>query len=139
MHIYSFHDYIWRGIIAKNGTSVCHALCVPIGESIESEMEVPEFKDRVGVAKLNDGTNMFLVPPLDFIRKLLIVDGLACIYDFVIKSAPHTPSVTSVPPESYQPRYMTLLQVSNFQQSSSGEGIAGASADMTTSDVTVLP
>lgn len=32
------HDYIWRGVIAKGGTPVCHARCVPIGERIESEM-----------------------------------------------------------------------------------------------------
>ena len=31
-------DFIWRGVIAKGGTPVCHARCVPIGKGIESEL-----------------------------------------------------------------------------------------------------
>ena len=31
-------DYVWRGIIAKGGSLICHARCVPIGEGISSEM-----------------------------------------------------------------------------------------------------
>jgi len=33
---YSGHDYIWHGIIAKNGKLVCRIVSVPIGISIES-------------------------------------------------------------------------------------------------------
>lgn len=29
---------IWRGVIAKGGTSVCNARCVAVGKGIESEM-----------------------------------------------------------------------------------------------------
>lgn len=32
------HDYMWRGVIAKGGTSVCNARCVAVGRGIESEM-----------------------------------------------------------------------------------------------------
>ena len=35
---YPDHDYIWRGVIAKGGTPVCRARCVPVGEGIEFEM-----------------------------------------------------------------------------------------------------
>ena len=31
-------DHIWRGIIAKGGTPVCHARCVPIGKGIATEL-----------------------------------------------------------------------------------------------------
>lgn len=31
-------DFIWRGVIAKGGTPVCHARCVPIGKGIETEL-----------------------------------------------------------------------------------------------------
>ncbi|KAK4778458.1 hypothetical protein SAY86_005986 [Trapa natans] len=33
-------DYIWRGLIAKGGTPVCHARCIPIGEGLS--IEIPE-------------------------------------------------------------------------------------------------
>ena len=36
--VHSDHDYIWRGIIAKGGTPVCHARCVPIGKGVGSEL-----------------------------------------------------------------------------------------------------
>lgn len=32
------NDYIWRGTIAKGGTPVCHARCVPIGKGIGNEL-----------------------------------------------------------------------------------------------------
>jgi len=31
-------DFIWRGVIAKGGTPVCHARCIPIGKGLESEL-----------------------------------------------------------------------------------------------------
>ncbi|KAK6780102.1 hypothetical protein RDI58_022286 [Solanum bulbocastanum] len=46
---------------------------------------------------------MFLVEPSDFIKMVLKVDGPACLYDVVLKFAP---SGTSLPPESYLPRYV---------------------------------
>lgn len=32
------NDQCWRGIIAKGGTPVCHARCIPIGKGIDSQM-----------------------------------------------------------------------------------------------------
>ncbi|CAN6725237.1 unnamed protein product [Malus baccata var. baccata] len=32
------NDFIWRGTIAKGGTPVCHARCVPIGKGIGNEL-----------------------------------------------------------------------------------------------------
>ncbi|WMV32960.1 hypothetical protein MTR67_026345 [Solanum verrucosum] len=102
-------------------------------------------KDLVGVEKLDGGTNMFLVPPLDFIKKVLKVDGPTCFYLMVLKSTPHTPSGKSLPLESYQPRYVDapeitsskvsqvrsfltndlITSLSKFQPSSSVEGTTG--------------
>ena len=31
-------DHIWRGVIAKGGTPVCRARCVPIGKGIGTEL-----------------------------------------------------------------------------------------------------
>ncbi|WMV32991.1 hypothetical protein MTR67_026376 [Solanum verrucosum] len=156
---YSAH--IWRGIIARKGTSLCRAVCVPTGESVRFELpdivncsarmrldkltihysnaavgfniffflrdtdkdfaSYTEFlwylsaKDRVEVAKLCDGTHMFLVPPSDFIRKVLKVDGPACLYGVVLKYAPHTTSGTSLPLESYQPQYVDVPEITSSQ------------------------
>ena len=107
-------------------------------------------RDRVGVAKLDDGTNMYLVPLSEFIRKVLKVDGPPCLYGVVLKSAP------SGTPESYQPRAPQLTashfaqarlllasdiieSLSNLQPSGRLEGTAGASAGMPASDITVAP
>lgn len=32
------NDFIWRGTIAKGGTPVCHARCVPIGKGLANEL-----------------------------------------------------------------------------------------------------
>uniref|UniRef100_M1DP89 RNA recognition motif-containing protein n=1 Tax=Solanum tuberosum TaxID=4113 RepID=M1DP89_SOLTU len=156
---YSAH--IWCGIIARKGTSLCRAVCVPTGESVRFELpdivnwsartrldkltvhysnaavgfnivfflpdtnkdfsSYTEFlrylsaKDRVEVAKLCDGTHMFLVPPSDFIRKVLKVDGPACLYGVVLKYAPHTTSGTSLPLESYQPQHVDTPEITSSQ------------------------
>ncbi|KAF5733912.1 flowering time control protein FPA isoform X1 [Tripterygium wilfordii] len=123
-------DYIWRGIIAKGGTPVCHARCIPIGKGIGSELpnvvncsartgldmlakhcaeavgfdivfflpdseddfaSYTEFlcylgsKNRAGVAKLDDGTTLFLVPPSDFLIKVLKVTGPERLYGVVLE------------------------------------------------------
>ncbi|XP_044499263.1 flowering time control protein FPA [Mangifera indica] len=127
------NDCIWRGIIAKGGTPVCHARCVPIGKGIGSELpevvncsartgldmlakhyaeaigfeivfflpdseenfaSYTEFlrylgsKNRAGVAKFDDGTTLFLVPPSDFLTKVLKVVGPERLYGVVLK-LPH--------------------------------------------------
>ncbi|TXG72792.1 hypothetical protein EZV62_001371 [Acer yangbiense] len=123
-------DCIWRGLIAKGGTPVCHARCVPIGKGIGTELpgvvncsartgldmltkhyaeaigfeivfflpdseddfaSYTEFlrylgsKDRAGVAKFDDGTTLFLVPPSDFLTKVLKVVGPERLYGVVLK------------------------------------------------------
>ncbi|KAJ1424477.1 hypothetical protein SESBI_11671 [Sesbania bispinosa] len=131
-------DHIWRGIIAKGGTPVCHARCVPIGKGIGTQLpdvidcaartgldmltkhyadaigfdvvfflpdseedfaSYTEFlrylkvKNRAGVAKLVDNTTLFLVPPSDFLTKVLKVTGPERLYGVVLKFPP-VPSST---------------------------------------------
>jgi len=64
-------------------------------------------KNRVGVAKCDDGTTLFLVPPSDFLTKVLKVNGPKRLYGVVLK-LPHqsttevqTPQAAPLP----QPRY----------------------------------
>ncbi|PKA56255.1 Flowering time control protein FPA [Apostasia shenzhenica] len=123
-------DFCWRGLIAKGGTPVCNARCVPIGNGIESpfpEMvncsartgldmltthyneaigfdmvyflpdseedfaSYTEFlrylgqRDRAGVAKFDDGTTLFLVPPSEFLTKVLKFSGPERLYGVVLK------------------------------------------------------
>lgn len=35
---HSDNDFVWRGLIAKGGTPVCHARCVPIGKGLGVEL-----------------------------------------------------------------------------------------------------
>ncbi|XVE81023.1 hypothetical protein DITRI_Ditri15bG0029500 [Diplodiscus trichospermus] len=147
------NDYIWRGIIAKGGTPVCHARCVPIGKGMETELpevvncsartgldmlakhyceaigfdivfflpdseddfaSYTEFlrylgsKNRAGVAKFDDGTTLFLVPPSEFLTKVLKVAGPERLYGVVLKLPPQLPSTTPLqphPPLLPQPDY----------------------------------
>ncbi|KAM1037056.1 hypothetical protein FF1_031969 [Malus domestica] len=47
------NDFIWRGTIAKGGTPVCHARCVPIGKGIRNELpEVVNCSARTGLDML---------------------------------------------------------------------------------------
>nr|KJB27905.1 hypothetical protein B456_005G015700 [Gossypium raimondii] len=127
------NDYIWRGIIAKGGTPVCHARCVPIGKGLETELPevvncsartgldmlakhyceaigfdivffLPDSEDdfasyteflrylgsksRAGVAKFDDGTTLFLVPPSEFLTKVLKVTGPERLYGVILKLPP---------------------------------------------------
>ncbi|XP_052882034.1 flowering time control protein FPA isoform X4 [Gossypium arboreum] len=140
------NDYIWRGIIAKGGTPVCHARCVPIGKGLEIELpevvncsartgldmlakhyceaigfdivfflpdseddfaSYTEFlrylgsKNRAGVAKFDDGTTLFLVPPSEFLTKVLKVTGPERLYGVVLKLPPQVPS--TAPLQSHPP------------------------------------
>ncbi|TKY67470.1 Flowering time control protein FPA [Spatholobus suberectus] len=146
-------DHIWRGIIAKGGTPVCRARCVPFGKGIGTELpdvvdcsartgldiltkhyadaigfdivfflpdseddfaSYTEFlrylsaKNRAGVAKFVDNTTLFLVPPSDFLTKVLKVTGPERLYGVVLKfppvpsSAPmQQPSHLPIPPTQY--------------------------------------
>ncbi|CAK7322648.1 unnamed protein product [Dovyalis caffra] len=131
------NDFIWRGTVAKGGTPVCHARCVPVGKGIESEIppvincsartgldmlakhyaeaigfdivfflpdseddfaSYTEFlrylgsKNRAGVAKFDDGTTLFLVPPSDFLKNVLKVAGPERLYGVVLKLPQQIPS-----------------------------------------------
>ncbi|KAF5465404.1 hypothetical protein F2P56_015415 [Juglans regia] len=142
------NDYIWRGIIAKGGTPVCQARCVPIGKGIETGIpeavncsartgldmltkhyadaigfdivfflpdseddfaSYTEFlrylgaKNRAGVAKFDDGTTLFLVPPSDFLTNVLKVAGPERLYGVVLKFPQQVPTGTSIPQQSYLP------------------------------------
>ncbi|TYI06577.1 hypothetical protein ES332_A10G167800v1 [Gossypium tomentosum] len=151
-------DYIWRGIIAKGGTPVCHARCVPIGKGLETEIpevvncsartgldmlakhyceaigfdivfflpdseddfaSYTEFlrylgsKNRAGVAKFDDGTTLFLVPPSEFLTKVLNVLGPERLYGVVLKLAPQVPNAAPPlpnPPLLSQPDYSHLKE-----------------------------
>ncbi|XVF65626.1 hypothetical protein PTKIN_Ptkin09bG0264100 [Pterospermum kingtungense] len=137
------NDYIWRGMIAKGGTPVCHARCVPIGKGLVTELpevvncsartgldmlakhyreavgfdivfflpdseddfaSYTEFlrylgsKNRAGVAKFDDGTTLFLVPPSEFLSNVLKVVGPERLYGVVLKLPPQVPSTASLQP-----------------------------------------
>ncbi|XP_064937032.1 flowering time control protein FPA-like isoform X1 [Musa acuminata AAA Group] len=128
--LFSDKDYCWRGVIAKGGTHVCYARCIPIGKGIDLSLSdvvncsartgldmlakhydeaigfdivffLPDseddfasytdflrylgLKNRAGVAKLEDGTTLFLVPPSDFLTKVLGVKGPERLYGVVLK------------------------------------------------------
>ncbi|KAF3782847.1 Flowering time control protein [Nymphaea thermarum] len=123
-------DCCWRGVIAKGGTPVCSARCVPVGKGIDATLpetvncsartgldmltkhyseasgfdivfflpdseedfsSYTEFlrylsgKSRAGVAKFDDGTTLFLVPPSEFLTQVLKVSGPERLYGVVLK------------------------------------------------------
>ncbi|XP_024971548.1 flowering time control protein FPA-like [Cynara cardunculus var. scolymus] len=149
-------DYIWRGVIAKGGTPVCHARCVPIRDWIgyeipevvncsartgldmlakhyidavgfdivfflpDSEEDFASYtefvrylgdRNRAGVAKFDDGTTLFLVPPSEFLSKVLNVSGPERLYGVVLKFPQHASGSTSAGPLSNQPQYIDKQQV----------------------------
>lgn len=60
-------------------------------------------KSRAGVAKFDDGTTLFLVPPSDFLTSILKVAGPERLYGVVLKFPQQVPSGTSIPQQSYLP------------------------------------
>lgn len=74
-------------------------------------------KNRAGVAKFDDGTTMFLVPPSEFLRKVLKVAGPERLYGLVLKfpqvsiSEPtHQQSYLPIPTSDYGERQQVLSQ-----------------------------
>ncbi|KAL7145503.1 hypothetical protein ABFS83_07G088900 [Erythranthe nasuta] len=143
-------DCIWRGLIAKGGTPVCRARCVPVGDGLDVEIpdvvncsartgldllskhyddaigfsivfflpdseedfaSYTEFlrylgsKDRAGVAKFDDGTTLFLVPPSDFLTKVLKVSGPERLYGVVLKFPQVVPRPINPRPVPVHPNY----------------------------------
>lgn len=154
-------DCIWRGVIAKGGTLVCHARCVSIGEGLgadipevvncsartgldllskhydeaigfnivfflpDSEKDFAPYteflrylgsNDRAGVAKFDNGTTLFLVPPSDFLTQVLKVSGPERLYGVLLKFPQPVPSSASVNPQSIQPHYVNTHKTSSLQQ-----------------------
>ncbi|CAI9762888.1 unnamed protein product [Fraxinus pennsylvanica] len=152
-------DYIWRGIITKGGSPVCHARCVPIGEWVGSKIpevincsartgldmlgkhyddaigfnivfflpdseedfaSYTEFlrylgsKDRAGVAKFDDGTTLFLVPPSDFLTKVLKVAGPKRLYGVVLKFPRVESGISSMNSQAVQPPYVDSEQATSL-------------------------
>ncbi|GAA0163325.1 RNA metabolism protein [Lithospermum erythrorhizon] len=155
-------DHIWRGLIAKGGTPVCQARCVPFREE-GVEFEIPEVvdcsartgldilakhysdavgfnlvfflpdseedfasyteflrylgsKNRAGVAKCDDGTTLFLVPPSDFLTDVLNVVGPERLYGVVLKFRSQISSdSTSIQPHSLPSHYVNQQQLASSQ------------------------
>lgn len=85
-------------------------------------------KDRAGVAKFDDGTTLFLVPPSDFLKNVLKVVGPERLYGVVLKFAFQPPGndlihqqpVATVPSSQYSDR-QAIRQQSDFSQISQKE------------------
>lgn len=60
-------------------------------------------KNRAGVAKFDDGTTLFLVPPSDFLTNVLKVAGPERLYGVVLKFPQQVSSGTSIPQQSHLP------------------------------------
>ena len=105
----------------------------------DSEEEFPSYteflqylglKNRVGVAKCDDGTTLFLVPPSDFLTKVLKVNGPKRLYGVVLK-LPHQSTT-----EAQQPQAAPLppCRYSEQQQEPASQdayGYVPANEDMT--------
>ncbi|KAF0914064.1 hypothetical protein E2562_026480 [Oryza meyeriana var. granulata] len=156
VHRTSYLEHFWRGSIAKGGSPVCRARCLPIRKGIEIPLPdvvncsartgldmlakhygdasgfdivffLPDSEDdfvsyteflrylgsksRAGVVKVDAGTTLFLVPPSDFLRNVLQVDGPERLYGVVLHipqmsaaaAAPsvHRPQLTAPEPQPY--------------------------------------
>lgn len=76
-------------------------------------------KDRAGVAKFDDGTTLFLVPPSDFLTKVLKVSGPERLYGVVLKFPQVAPSSIPIDPRSVHPQH---VDPHKFTALSSGYG-----------------
>ncbi|KAL3506760.1 hypothetical protein ACH5RR_032142 [Cinchona calisaya] len=148
-------DYVWQGIIAKGGSPICRARCVPIGEGIgshipevvnctartgldmltkhyadavgysvafflpDSEADFASYteflrylgaRNRAGVAKFDDGTTLFLVPPSDFLTNVLKFDGPERLYGVVLEFPQAAPDSSAVQPPLHQMQYADAQQ-----------------------------
>lgn len=80
-------------------------------------------KNRAGVAKFDDGTTLFLVPPSDFLTKVLKVNGPERLYGVVLKlpqqAPPAVSAQTQLPahmPPSYIDRHQIHAPETDFNQ-----------------------
>ncbi|KAF8402361.1 hypothetical protein HHK36_013315 [Tetracentron sinense] len=73
-------------------------------------------KDRAGVAKFDDGTTLFLVPPSDFLTKVLNISGPERLYGVVLKLPQQIPSNASIQQQQPQQPIPSPLQYTDRQQ-----------------------
>ncbi|MCE2055891.1 hypothetical protein HAX54_043705 [Datura stramonium] len=93
-------------------------------------------KDRAGVAEFGDGTTLFLVPPSDFLTKVLNISGQQRLYGVVVKFASHIPSGPFLPPESHQPQYVDAPQITSSQISYDAMSFMESVSEMNNNQVT---
>ncbi|XP_078441069.1 flowering time control protein FPA-like [Wolffia australiana] len=84
-------------------------------------------KNRAGVAKLDDGTTLFLVPPSDFLSHVLKVSGPERLYGVVLKIQP---PVSAVKRQQTPPDLVPRVDFRHAQQSRAPPNVGYASAPM---------
>lgn len=86
-------------------------------------------KNRAGVAKLDDGTTLFLVPPSDFLTDVLKVSGPERLYGVVLKlPPPQVPAVASYIQESH-PIPQSYMDQSRSSPANANHGLYAARED----------
>lgn len=86
-------------------------------------------KNRAGVAKLDDGTTLFLVPPSDFLTDVLKVSGPERLYGVVLKlPPPPVPAAASYRQESH-PIPQSYMDQSRDSPAYSNHGFYAARED----------
>lgn len=77
-------------------------------------------KDRAGVAKFDDGTTLFLVPPSDFLTKVLKIAGPPRLYGVVLKFPQDDPDNKPSHPQSFTTSHYVDGQRGLYQGEYSG-------------------
>lgn len=73
-------------------------------------------RDRAGVAKFDDGTTLFLVPPSEFLTKVLKISGPPRLYGVVLKFDQAGPTSTSMNAPSIHPHYADPHKMTSLQK-----------------------
>ncbi|KAJ7557455.1 hypothetical protein O6H91_05G127500 [Diphasiastrum complanatum] len=84
----------------------------------DGDVDVPPYQDfmsylgekhRAGVAKLSNGSTLFLVPPSEFSQAVLKVPGKNCLFGVVLKfQAQNAAYVQAPPPQQQQPQQQQI-------------------------------
>lgn len=77
-------------------------------------------RNRAGVAKFDDGTTLFLVPPSDFLTNVLKVAGPERLYGVVLQFPQAAPGSSAIQQPSHQPQYVDAQQQTSSQPGYSG-------------------
>lgn len=110
-------------MLAKHyGDAVGYNIIFFLPDSVEDFAPYTEFlrylgaKNRAGVAKFDDGTTLFLVPPSDFLKNTLNIAGPERLYGVVLKFQSHVFGSTaehSHSQQNYVDRPMMPSQIEN--------------------------